>query len=463
MSVIDEARPAAAPALAAPTPPPRPLGLWQFLRTVRDSSIATYPTFIYDSDIIASRFLWRRNFVVNEPGAIKHVLLDNAENYHKTEITRRLLEPGLGRGLLTSEGETWRSHRRIMAPSFDHRSILSYAPIMTAVAEDLANDWDAEPAGTEIDIAVAMMHATLHVISRTMFSSDSDDIVDIVERGVEGYQARVRPSFADLAGLPAWLTPFSGHRHASTAFAEFDRVIDRMLAARERAGATGPKDLLGRLIAARDEETGGGMTSQEVRNQVITIFMAGHETTALALTWTWYLLSQHPEAEAKLHAELDRVLGGRTPRHEDIAKLAYTRMVIDEAMRLYPPAHTLSREAVKEDEVLGHRIPAGSTIIIAPWLLHRNPKLWERPERFEPERFAPERAGQRHRFAYIPFGAGPRICIGAAFAIAEAILILATLAQRHRLRLKPGFPVEPQGLITLRARHGMRMILERRR
>jgi cytochrome P450 len=200
-----------------------------------------------------------------------------------------------------------------------------------------------------------------------------------------------------------------------------------------------------------------------VRNQVITIFMAGHETTALALTWTWYLLSQHPAAEAKLHAELDRVLDGRPPHHADLAALPFTRMVIDESMRLYPPAHTLSRTAMAEDVVLGRRIPKGSTILIVPWLLHRNPRLWDRPERFEPERFAPERAQSRHRFAYIPFGAGPRICIGAAFALAEACLILATLAQHYRLALKPGFPVEPQGLITLRPRHGMRMLLARRR
>ncbi len=191
--------------------------------------------------------------------------------------------------------------------------------------------------------------------------------------------------------------------------------------------------------------------------------MAGHETTAVALTWTWYLLSQHPAAEAKLHAELEQVLGGRTPRHEDLTKLPYTRMVIEEAMRLYPPAHTLSREAMAEDHVLGYRIPAHSTVLIVPWLLHRNPKLWDDPGCFEPERFAPERVAARPRFSYIPFGAGPRICIGAAFAMAEAMLILATIAQHYRLHLKPGHPVEPQGLITLRARHGMKMLLERRR
>ncbi len=463
MSAIDQARvPAPLPRLAVPQVPERPLSLLQFLRVLRDNSLATYRSEAYTADVLERRLLWKRTFLLNEPGAIKHILLDNAANYHKTEITRRLLEPGLGRGLLTSEDETWRRHRRIMAPAFDHRSIVGYSPVMTEVALRLVSDWDALPVGAEVDVAAAMMHATLHIISRTMFSSDSDEIVDIVERGMGRYQAEVRPVLADLLELPAWLSRLSGLHRSRDIFAEFDRAIDRLLAAREQTAEALPNDLLARLIAARDEQTGGGMTAQEVRDQVVTIFMAGHETTAVALTWTWYLLSQHPTVEARLQAELQAVLGGQPPKHGDLAKLTYTRMVIEEAMRLYPPAHTLSRAAMGADDVLGQRIPKGAIILIVPWLLHRNPKLWENPERFDPERFAPERVARRHRFAYIPFGAGPRICIGAAFAMAEAMLILATLAQRYRLRLLPGFPVDPQGLITLRPRHGMRMTLERR-
>ncbi len=464
MSVTDRRpAPATLPHLAAPRMPQGRPSLLEFLRVLRDNSLATYGSEAYTADILERRLFWRRTVFVNDPGAIKHVLLDNAANYHKTELTRRLLEPGLGRGLITSEGETWRRHRRIMAPAFDHRSIVGYSPIMAEIALQIVDDWDARPAGAEIDVAVAMMHATLHIIARTMFSSDSDDIVDVVERGVERYQAEVRPRLADLLELPLWLSRLGRRPRPELIFSEFDEAIDRLLASRERASTAQPNDLLTRLIAARDEETGGGMTAKEVRDQVVTTFMAGHETTALALTWTWYLLSQHPAAEAKLHAELAEVLGGRVPAHEDLPQLRYTRMVIEEAMRLYPPAHTLSRTAVGSDVVLGKRIPRGASVLIVPWLLHRNPKLWSDPERFDPERFAPERAAQRHRFAYLPFGAGPRICIGAAFAMAEAMLVLATLAQRYRLRLAPDFPVEPQGLITLRPRHGMRMILERRR
>ena len=460
MSVIDSSE---VPTLALPRLPQGRLGFREFLRVIRDNTLASFPPEDFDADILVRRLLWRRTFIINEPGAIRHVLLDNASNYIKTELTRRLLEPGIGRGLLTSEGETWRRHRRIMAPSFDPRSVAGYAPIMTEVSHELIGEWDALADGSEVDVAAAMMHATLHIISRAMFSADSDEIVDVVERGVNQYQMTVRPHLVDLLNLPRWLARLISPMHAAGIFNEFDKSVDRLLNQRGRSPDAEPKDLLARLIAARDDETGGGMTAKEVRDQVVTIFMAGHETTAQTMSWTWYLLSQHPAVETKLHEELAAVLGGRTPRSEDLSNLRYTRMVIDEAMRLYPPAHTLSRAPLTADEVLGERIPAGATVLIVPWMLHRKPSLWERADRFEPERFAPERAASRPRFAYIPFGAGPRICIGAAFALAEATLILATIAQRYRLHLKPGFPVEPQGLITLRPRYGLRMTLERRR
>lgn len=459
MSPIDSSE---TPILAAPRRPQKGSSLRQSLRAMRENALAAHDEENFKADIIVQRILWRRMFIINEPSAIRHVLLDNAANYTKSEVGRRLLEPGLGRGLLTSEGETWRRHRRIMAPSFDPRSVAGYAPIMTAVTEELLARWDALPEPRETDAAAAMMHATLHIISRAMFSSDSDEIVDTVERGVNRYQNTVRPSLLDLLHVPLWLTRLIAPKPAQGIFDEFDKKVDRLLTERGRKPDAEPKDLLARLLAARDSEGGGGMTAQEVRDQVVTIFMAGHETTSQALSWTWYLLAQHPAVERKLHAELAAVLGGRTPRYEDIGNLRYARMVIEESMRLYPPAHTMGRQPIAADEVLGHRIPAGAEVLIMPWLLHRKPSLWENPERFEPERFEPKRAAARPRFAYIPFGAGTRICIGAAFAMTEAVLILATIAQRYRLQLKPGHPVEPQGLITLRPRYGIQMMLERR-
>jgi cytochrome P450 len=438
----------------------RRANLWRSIRSMRDNASIAYASEDFSADIIAQRILWRRIFVINQPEAIRYILLDNAANYTKSEVGRRLLEPGLGRGLLTSEGETWRRHRRIMAPAFDPRSIAGYVPVMTEVTQALLAKWDVMAEPREADVAAALMHATLHIISRAMFSSDSDEIVDVVEAGVNLYQTKVQPTLADFLHLPQWLARFIAP--FPTIFGEFDIKVDKLLTERGRSPEAEPNDLLARLIYARDAETGGGMTAKEVRDQVVTIFMAGHETTAQALSWSFFLLSQHPDVERKLHDELTTVLAGRTPHSEDLAHLRYTRMVIEESMRLFPPAYLISRQPIGDDEVLGHCIPAGSAVLILPWLLHRKPALWENPDRFDPERFAPAGAARRPRFAYMPFGAGPRICIGGAFAMAEAIIILATIAQRYRLRLKPGSRVEPQGLITLRPRHGLPMTLERR-
>src|SRR6516165_11405120 len=349
-----------------PAMPPRPKGrptLRRFLRTVRENTLATYPPEAFDEDIIAQRLLWRRRFIINEPSAIRRVLLDNAENYTKSELTRRLLEPGLGRGLLTSEGETWRRHRRIMAPAFDNRSIEGYAPVITAVTDELLAEWDALPDSSEVDVGAAMMRTTLHIISRAMFSANSDEIVDVVERGVGRYQMTVRPSLLDLLGFPAWFANLlSRRRGTAKVFSEFDSAVDELINSRAHESSAQPKDLLARLVAARDAETGSGMTAKEVRDEVVTIFMAGHETTAQALTWTWYLLSLHPSVEARLDEELRAVLNGRTPQHGDIANLRYTRMVIEESMRLYPPAHTIAREPIAPDFILGQRIPAGAIV-----------------------------------------------------------------------------------------------------
>ena len=440
----------------------RRTNLRQSLRAMRDDASTAYAPEDFSADIIEQRILWSRIFVINQPEGIRHILLDNAANYRKSEVGRRVLEPALGRGLLTSEGDKWRRHRRIMAPAFDPRGIAGYATIMAEVTQTLLAEWDAFAEPREADVAAAMMHTTLHIISRAMFSSDSDEIVDVVEADVNLYQSKVRPTLADFLHLPRWLARLIAPFPTSGIFDEFDIKVDKLLTERGRAPEAEPKDLLARLISARDSETGGGMTAKEVRDQVVTIFMAGHETTAQALSWTFYLLSQHPDVEGKLHDELATGLAGRTPRHVDLAELRYTRMVIEESMRLFPPAHIIGRQPIGDDEVSGQRIPAGSTVLILPWLLHRKPALWGKPDCFDPERFAPERAALRPRYAYIPFGAGPRICIGAAFAMAEAMVILATIAQRYRLRVKPGFPVEPQGLITLRPRYGLRMSLDRR-
>jgi cytochrome P450 len=423
---------------------------------MRDNPIAVFSEEAFDRLILDQKVLTLRIFLVNDPAGIKHVLLDNATNYHKAEMGRRVLEPGLGRGLLTSEGAVWRTQRRIMAPAFDAASLRFYAPVIGETAADLMDSWARLKPGETIDIYSVMMRLTLQIISRTMFSSDSDEIAGIIERSFANSQAGSMPNMFDFMGLPAWLAGWRRNAFRRRLFAPFDAVIHRLIAERA-SGADGRRDLLARLVAARDDESGQGMSSEEVRSQAITIFLAGHETTALALTWTWYLLALHPIQEARLHAELDAVLGGRTPTYDDLPDLAFTRMVIEESMRLYPPAPFMSREPIEDDVICGHDVPKGAHVAINPWIVHRHRRLWDDPLRFDPERFSPERSADRPRFAYLPFGGGPRVCIGGSFAMMEAVLALAALAQKYRLRLMPGHRVEPRGLITLQPKYGMAM------
>lgn len=449
--------------LPKPVAPPKNLPIWKFMQAARDNVLTAIPAPAYEVPIHSMDMLWFRGFIVSDPEAIGRVLLDNAANYVKAPSELRFQKPALGNGLFTSEGAAWRAHRRIMAPAFDMRSLAAYAPVITDVAAALAEDWAALPAGSVIDVAKAMSRATLQVISRTMFSSDSDGIIGLVRAAFEAYQADLPAGLADLLPfLAAWrerqLVAFG-----RKVFARFDEAYEILAAGRVQATAEGPRDLLSRLLQARDEEGGGAMSAREVRDQVLTIFLAGHETTTLALTWVWFLLSQHPAEEAKLHAELERVLGDRKPSREDVPQLVYTRRIIEESMRLYPPVASLSlRTALASDTLCGERVPPGCMIGIHPWVVHRHHLLWEDPDRFDPDRFTPEKVAALPRFAYLPFGGGPRICIGAGFAMLEAMLILASLAQRFRLRLAEGHVVEPQANLTLRARYGMKMVIEPR-
>lgn len=447
------------PVLAGSNPPPAPLPFFQYLRAVRRNLIDALDEEMYRKKIIKQRSVGAASFVVNDPAGIRHVLLENAANYPKAEVEHRILGPGLGKGLLLSEGETWRAHRRIMAPAFDHRTVEHYAGAMAEAALKLAEEWRALPPGASVEVGDAMMRLALEIISRSMFAADSDRLVGLIRDGSARYQDVMMVGLLEFApGLgPIWsaLKAIWGR----AALRDVDRAVYRLIAARAEGAQNGREpDLLDRLMAARDERTGVGMSPKEIRDQVLTIFVAGSETTALALMWTWYLLALHPQHEATLHAELEGILGGRAPEWGDIPKLTYTRMVLQESMRLYPPAHTMAfRAAQQDDEICGMKVPKGSTVTIIPWLVHRHRELWENPERFDPERFSAEASAKRDRLAYIPFGFGPRICIGGSFSMTEATMVLATLAQRFRLRLVPGHRVEPQALFTLRAKHGIMM------
>ena len=301
----------------------------------------------------------------------------------------------------------------------------------------------------------------MEIAAEALFSRDIADSTNELGEALTTVIASVgKPNSIDILGLPNWFPRWPGHR-ARSALARLDRTIYDIIATRRTTEGLSV-DLLSLLLSARDEETDEGMTDAQLRDEVMTLFLAGHETTAVALTWTLYLLSRHPGVERTLHDKVDRVLGEGELTFADVQALSYTRMVIEEAMRLFPPAFTISRLALADDEVGGHPIRAGSLVSISPYLTHRNPRLWKDPLRFDPERFAPDRVKKRHRFAFLPFGGGPRVCVGAGFAMAEACLVLATIAHAYRLRVVPGHRVEAYGRLTLRPRYGLRMSLERR-
>jgi cytochrome P450 len=450
-----------APVLIATDPPPeKPLPLYRRLIERPANEFELIPRVAYEKPVWHWKSIFGNNFVVSDPSGVKRVLLDNVANYPKTEMETKMLGAVVGEGILVSQGDKWKSHRKLMAPSFDFRSIVSYAPAMVTSAAAFADSWDTRGTGAVIDIAEEMTRLTLKVISETMFSADGEELGELVDGSLSMLGDSLDFSIFDILPLigPPRMKKKMDKIHQN--FAEMDRTMQALIRSREASPHATPRDLLDRLIAARDTETGTRLSNEEVRDETVIIFLAGHETTALALTYTWYLLSQHPEVEAKLHAELQRVLGGRPPVHDDLANLPYTKMVIEEAMRLYPPAPGISNRAVlADDEIAGVKVPKGSNIMIAPWVIHRHRLLWENPEVFDPERFSPERSQGRHRFAYLPFGGGPRVCIGMALAMAEAQLILATMAQRFRLKLVSGQDIVLQHRITMRPRDGIRMIL----
>ena len=445
-----------------PEPLTRPVGPIRFLRLLRDNELSVFSHEAFVNDFGESRLFFHNFVLVNEPDFIEHILVTNHQNYVKGRLTRQILQPVLGNSLLISEGDFWRRQRRIMAPAFHHQHLAKAADVMVRRAQQRVARWQTvcERNGC-LDVNLEMMSLTMEIVAEALFSSEIANSTDELGRAITTLNSSLgTPNPLDIFGFPDWIPRWRSHRTRS-ALARLDRTIYDIIGTR-RATPEMSDDLLSLLLAARDEETGEGMTDTQLRDEVITFFAAGHETTALALTWTMYLLSRHPDIERTLHDELDRVLAEREATFADVEALTYTHMVIQEAMRLFPPVFSFSRVALADDKVGKHSIPAGSVVTISPYVTHRNPQLWEEPLRFDPERFTPDRIKTRHRFAYLPFGGGPRICIGRGFAMAEACLVLATIARAFRLRMVPGHRVEACGKITLRPRYGLRMTLERR-
>ncbi len=449
----------------APVPLERPLDLFPLLRELRRNPLATWTREHFTAPIVAGDSALGRVTVVSDPAAIRHILLDNAAKYRKDDLQRRVLAPGLGNGLLTAEGEEWRLQRRTLAPLFAPRHVSGFQSAMVEAAERFAHRLARRPSGRTVDMALEMTRVTLDVLERTIFTRGLARDPDALGRAITRFFEALGPvDPLDLFGLPAWL-PRIGRWRARPAIRFFEEVVGELIEGRRAllaAGAVPPPDILTLLLEAADPETGKGLTDVEVRANIVTFIGAGHETTANALTWTLYLLSQAPDVRERVEQEVDGVLGAGPLEPSSLDRLVYTRAVLDEAMRLYPPVPFMSRTPVADDRIGDLKIPRGSYVAIVPFILHRHRTLWEEPDAFLPERFLPENRGRIDRFAYLPFGAGPRVCIGASFSIQEAVIVLAHLVRSLRFDLVEGHAVRPLHRVTLRPEGGLPMRITKR-
>ena len=402
------------------------------------------------------------SYFVSHPDYVKHVLQDNNHNYCKKNQFNDLFKLVVGEGLLTSDGDVWRRRRKLAQPAFHREKIASFAVGMTDSTLSMLESWTAAAQDARpLDIMTEMQELATTIVGQALFGTDlSQPSTDEMQQDrlipLEYLNHRMRRPLS----LPVWVPTRMNLRFRKAMRLSDDNVFSIINERRQTGKDTG--DLLSMLLAARDEETGEGLNDQELRDEVMTFLGAGNETTAVTLTWAWYLLSKHPDVERRLHAELDVVLGGRTPTVEDVANLTYTRMIIDETLRLYPAAWAIGRGIVDDDEIGGYRIKKGAMMLLSPYVTHRRSDIWDNPEGFDPEWFTPERVAERPRYAYFPFGGGPRQCIGNTFALMEAQLVLATVAQKYRLSLVPGCTVEPDPIFTLRPNRAVLMTLQPR-
>jgi cytochrome P450 len=392
-------------------------------------------------------------YLINHPDLIEYVLVTNNKNFIKDKGLRLpSLRKIFGNGLLTSEGEFWIRQRRLAQPAFHREKIAAYGEVMVESTERMISDWRP---GEMRDIHQDMMHLTLEIVVKTLFGAraffekqDVAEAIEVISRYFSSQSAYIFP-FSFL--------PTPGQIRLGRAIKKLDRIIHQIIQERRESGSE-HDDLLSLLLEAQDDD-GSRMTDRQLRDEVMTLFLAGHETTALSLSWTWYLLAQHPNVERKLVAELKETLNGCSATVADLMRLSYLEMVVKEAMRLYPPAWIIGREALHGFEINGYSIPGGAQISMSPWLMHRDRRYFDQPEEFRPERWAAEQVKQLPKYAYFPFGGGPRLCIGNSFALMEAKLILATIAQKFHLELVPDQRVKPLPSITLRPNNGIKVIV----
>lgn len=457
------ATPAAADVVVAPSRPPRfrtaPLAIFE-PRRFHDDKLGYLEAAAKVGPVVELQFGPVRLYLLREPADVARVLVQNAKNYGKDTIGFDALRIFLGNGLLTSEGEFWRRQRRIAQPAFHHRRIEGFAETMVDLADEEIGRIEEGRRSGPVDLAHHMTSLTQRVAGTTLLGADPDADVDTVGRCVEVLNRYVDHILMSPIRLPLWI-PTPKNRRARWAGRTLDGIVAQMVK-RRRAEKVAGDDLLSMLLEARDEETGEGMTDAQLRDEVVTIFLAGHETTANALAWTFYLLSTHSEHQEAARAEVDRVLAGRRPTAADVRNLGTVERIVKESMRLYPPAWFIERSVHEDDVVGGYRLRRGALVGLVPWVTHRLPHLWDDPERFDPDRFLPEREKARPRFAYFPFGGGQRLCIGKAFAMMESVLVVSRMLQRYEIELADGARIEPEPLVTLRPKHGVPVVLRPR-
>ena len=407
-------------------------------------------------DAALLRFGPYRYLVLHTPEGVRHVLVENAKAYLKSPSYRGL-KLVLGNGLVTSEGAFWKRQRKLAQPAFHRERLAALADTMVRGTADMIAQWEREGDMT-FDLHDAMMRLTLRIVSRTLFSTDVEGNAGAVGAAFKIAIHRANDEATSVLHLPIWL-PLPKNVRFRRALRTLDTLVHRIIADRRALPESErPEDLLSMFMSARDDEDGAGMSDQQLRDEVMTIVGAGHETTANALAWTFYSLGDHPEIAERVSQEARETLGERAPTVEDLPRLAFTKRVLEEAMRLYPPAWSIERLAAEDDLVHGIRVPKGTVVGIMPWCIHRDPRFWPDPQRFDPDRFLPEAVAARPRYAYLPFGAGPRVCIGNGFAMMETQLLLAMIARRFHFERAPWHRVELDPSVTLRPKDGLRMV-----
>lgn len=410
-------------------------------------------------DVVRFTWLGVDWYFLAHPDGIEHVLQTHQQNFRKPDSVTKNFSLVSGNGLFNSEGEFWLRQRRLEQPAFHREKLEKMSSVFVDSASCLVDEWKAHKEGDVVDLLPEMMRLSLKMVSLSLFGKDVSSEADIMHDALMEISTFVDRRINDIIKWPTFL-PLPRNLKFRKAKIAIDQVVADIIATRRKM-QTESDDLLSTLMLAKDQATGEAMSDQQLRDEVNTLLLAGHDTTAASLVWTWYLLSENPDCWRKLQAELQSVLGGRKPKYEDLTKLTYTRMVYDEALRIFPPAWGQARQSINDDEIMGYFIPKGSIIALSQYVTHRHPQFWHQAEKFQPERFSPEEVQNRPKFAYFPFGGGQRMCIGNNLAIMESVLAIATIAQHFELQIVKDQIIEAEPRIVLRPKYGMKATLRR--